>query len=185
MGGRSLSCRIETEPGACTRCPRWAAIHAACSPRRRKEGAQGGGAPPWSANGAEIAISERDADGNFVTVVTKSTLETRRVSLPEHGGRPCSDLRWSPDGRTLMSRAGVLTKSLSFGWLGGANRSNGRVHKRLESFLVRGWEHSVFRVEPRRDDGCLAATYGHGWKAGGYARAGYVGARDPLGVIFS
>ena len=76
-----------------------------------------GGGPQWSADGAELAISDRDADGNFVTIVTLPTLETRRVPLPEHEGRSCLDLRWSPDGRHFAYVEGGRADEITQLWV--------------------------------------------------------------------
>ena len=55
------------------------------------------GAPQWSADGTEIAVSVRDSGSNFVEIASLQTLRTRRIPLPIHEGKPCFDLSWSPD----------------------------------------------------------------------------------------
>ena len=57
------------------------------------------GAPQWSSDGAEMAVAVWDSPRNFAEIVSLQTQEKRRIALPQHGGNPCLDLSWSPDGR--------------------------------------------------------------------------------------
>ena len=58
-----------------------------------------GHAPQWSAGGKELAfLDSADIDQHWVELVSLSTGESRRVTLP---AGPVTDLSWSPDGRYL------------------------------------------------------------------------------------
>jgi len=57
------------------------------------------GAPQWSADGKEIAVSFRSSGRNVADIVSVQSQETRRVVLPAHAENMTLDLSWSPDGR--------------------------------------------------------------------------------------
>ena len=58
-----------------------------------------GSAPRWSRDGGSLFVSTRHAGENLVLVLSLATLQTTRVTLPEHDGNVCFDLAVSPDGR--------------------------------------------------------------------------------------
>jgi Tol biopolymer transport system component len=57
------------------------------------------GAPQWSADGKEIAVSFRSSGKNVADIVSVQSQEARRVALPAHAENLILDLSLSPDGR--------------------------------------------------------------------------------------
>lgn len=71
------------------------------SPRKLVTVASPLSTPQWNLDGAEIAFSVKDTGKNFVEIVSLLTQDTRRIPLPDHAGRDCLDVSWSPDGTTF------------------------------------------------------------------------------------
>jgi Tol biopolymer transport system component len=59
------------------------------------------GRPQWSSDGTELAVAFEAGDQNVADILTLSSQNERRVTLPRPKGNVALDLSWSPDGETF------------------------------------------------------------------------------------
>ena len=148
-------------------------------------------APRWSRDGTTLLVSVRQAGENVVIVLSLKSLESTRVTLPEHEGNVCWDLSVRPDGRRFAYVEGTggateVTRLWTIPASGGeaVPLTDGRTNVWSPTWSS-GSTQGLLRLESRREHGSLATGSGRRRKPRRRAVRRHPGARDSVGGVFS